>query len=260
MKRLLLLTFLFFFAKTVLFAQVPQGIPYQAAARGANGQPLANSNVNVRFSIIDSTTTGATVYQETHATTTNNVGLFSLNLGLGTPVIGTFSNINWGKNNKFLKVEIDSSGTGSNYLDMGTQQMLSVPYALYAGTALNTSSSVASHLSSNIIASSRSQLNYTFAEAINYCASLTEGGYTDWRIPTLDDVINWISINGIPTTDMSTWTCTPTHTMTGTGAPEFYTFYINGSSSEVGKVGATSQNYNFAYGSYNVHLSVFCVR
>lgn len=113
-------------------AQVPQGIPYQAAARNANGQPLVNTTVKVRFSIIDSVATGTTVYQETHSVSTNNVGLFNVNVGLGTASTGTFSGINWGKNFKFMKVELDPSGSGTNYVDMGTQQMMSVPYSLYS--------------------------------------------------------------------------------------------------------------------------------
>ena len=125
---------------TSSFAQVPQGIPYQAAARNASGQPLVNTAVKVRFSIIDSVTTGTTVYQETHSVTTNNVGLFNVNVGLGTPVTGTFSGINWGQNFKFMKVELDPSGSGSNYVDMGSQQMMSVPYALYAGNMLKNNS------------------------------------------------------------------------------------------------------------------------
>jgi hypothetical protein len=141
MKPLLLLLSVIFFTINGLLAQVPQGIPYQAAARGANGQPLVNTNVIIRFSIIDSIATGTTVYQETHSATTNTVGLFSVNVGLGTPVTGTFAGINWGKNFKFMKVELDPSGTGSNYTDLGTQQMMSVPYSLYSATSGSTQSS-----------------------------------------------------------------------------------------------------------------------
>ena len=130
------LYFLFFLLLTHLaFAQVPQGIPYQAAARNTAGQALVNTSVKVRFSILDSVATGTTVYQETHSTTTNSVGLFNVNVGMGTAVTGTFSVINWGKNAKFMKMELDITGTGASYVDMGTQQMLSVPYALYAGSS-----------------------------------------------------------------------------------------------------------------------------
>ncbi len=113
-------------------AQAPQGIPYQAIARNASGVAIANTAVKVRFSIRDSIATGAIKYQETHNPTTSALGLFSVNVGMGTVVSGTFSGINWGKNAKFLRVELDPAG-GSNYIDLGTTQMMSVPYALYAG-------------------------------------------------------------------------------------------------------------------------------
>ncbi|MCX8479540.1 MAG: hypothetical protein ORN56_07105 [Chitinophagales bacterium] len=145
MKKYLVLILVILYS--AIHAQVPQGIPYQAAARGANGQPLVNTNVMVRFSIIDSVATGTTVYQETHTATTNTVGLFNVNVGLGTAAIGTFAGINWGKNFKFMKVELDPTGTGSNYTDLGTQQMMSVPYSLYSATtgAINTNSAASNN-------------------------------------------------------------------------------------------------------------------
>ncbi len=115
----------------LLLAQAPQGIPYQAVARNASGQAIASTAVKVRFSIRDSIATGAIKYQETHNPTTSTLGLFSVNVGLGTIVSGTFSGINWGKNAKFLQVELDPAG-GTAYTNLGTTQMMSVPYALHA--------------------------------------------------------------------------------------------------------------------------------
>jgi hypothetical protein len=140
MKVIIPLLILFFLKLYPLFAQAPQGIPYQAAARGTNGQTLVNAAIKIRFSILDSSTTGIAVYQETHSATTTSLGLFSVNIGMGNPTIGTFSGINWGKNSKFLKVELDPSGAGSNFSDLGTQQMMSVPYALYANNGLEQGS------------------------------------------------------------------------------------------------------------------------
>ncbi len=120
------------------YAQTPQGIPYQAAARNSSGAILASTTVSVRFSIRDSIATGAIKYRETHSITTTAQGLFSVNVGQGTPVTGTFSSINWGTNTKYMQVELDPTG-GSTYIDMGTQQMMSVPYALYAGTSSSSS-------------------------------------------------------------------------------------------------------------------------
>jgi hypothetical protein len=120
-------------------AQAPQGIPYQAIARNASGIALANTAVKVRFSIRDSIATGAIKYQETHNPTTSALGLFSVNVGMGTVVSGTFSGINWGKNAKFLQVELNTTG-GTSYTDLGTTQMMSVPYALFSEKSGNVQS------------------------------------------------------------------------------------------------------------------------
>jgi hypothetical protein len=111
--------------------QVPQAINYQAVARTANGLIIPAQNINVRFSVLDATVNGTTVYQETHSATTNNFGLFTLSIGKGTVVTGTFAGINWSSADKFLKVEISTDAT-NNYQLQGTSQLLSVPYALYA--------------------------------------------------------------------------------------------------------------------------------
>lgn len=134
MKRVLFLLSLAIVIASNLFAQAPQGIPYQAAARNANGNILANQNISVRFTIHDSTANGTIAYNEIHSTATNGQGMFTLNIGMGTAVNGTFAGINWANNAKFMQVEMDVAG-GSNFVDMGTQQMMSVPYALYAKDA-----------------------------------------------------------------------------------------------------------------------------
>jgi len=117
-------------------AQTPQGIPYQSVIRNGSGALLINQAVHLRFSIHDSTMLGTIVYQESHTSTTTNLGMVILSIGQGTPSIGTFSAINWGSGAKFMQVELDTTG-GSSYIDLGTQQMMSVPYALYAKTAGN---------------------------------------------------------------------------------------------------------------------------
>ncbi len=111
------------------FAQAPQGIPYQAVARNSSGALLSSTIVSIRFTVRDGLATGVIKYRETHTITTSSQGLFSVNLGEGTPTSGTFSSINWSVNDKFLQVEMDPAG-GSSYVDMGTQKLMSVPYAL----------------------------------------------------------------------------------------------------------------------------------
>ncbi len=134
MKVLVSILILFWAARVE--AQSPQGIPYQAIARNASGVAIANTAVKVRFSIRDSIATGAIKYQETHNPTTSALGLFSVNVGMGTVVSGTFSGINWGKNAKFLQVELNTTG-GTTYTDLGTTQMMSVPYAFISEQTKN---------------------------------------------------------------------------------------------------------------------------
>ena len=114
----------------VLQAQPPQLIPYQAIARDNVGNPVLNQNIGLRFSIHDQTISGALVWQESQTVVSNNLGIIVTALG-GTVQL---TSVDWGSGGKFLQVEMDITG-GSNYLDMGTQQMMSVPYALYAETA-----------------------------------------------------------------------------------------------------------------------------
>jgi hypothetical protein len=197
---------IFFLAFTCkgLLAQVPQGISYQAVARNGQGQTLANTNVKLRFSILDSIATGTVVYVESHNTTTSALGLFTANVGMGTASTGTFSSINWGQNSKFLKVELDTTATGNSYIDLGTQQMMSVPYALYAKNSGNTLGISNSSSGNNncyncpSMLSSISSNTMSVMNASQYCSLLTYNGYDDWRLPTLSefeflrDVVNLI--------------------------------------------------------------------
>ena len=114
---------------TTTTTTAPPGIPYQAEVRNDSGEVLANANVNVRFTLHELTANGTISYQETHALTTNELGLFATSIGAGTATQGTFAGINWSQTTKFLQVEVD---TGNGYITMGNQQLMSVPYALYA--------------------------------------------------------------------------------------------------------------------------------
>ena len=115
-----------------LFAQAPAGINYQAVARDGQGAILVNKNLNVQFSIRSGSATGTIEYQETHFVNTNDFGLFNAVIGEGNAVSGNFSTLDWSNNKFFLQVEVDP---GSGMVDLGTTQLVSVPYALYAKQA-----------------------------------------------------------------------------------------------------------------------------
>jgi hypothetical protein len=137
MKNRIIFTSLFILATlTHLFSQSPHAFSYQAVARNSTGQVIANQDVNLKISILSGTVDGAPVYIETHSTQTNQFGLINLEIGNGTKVSGDFAIIDWGSYSYFLKVELDETG-GTDYKHMGTTQLLSVPYALYAKEAGN---------------------------------------------------------------------------------------------------------------------------
>jgi hypothetical protein len=129
-KNIFLFTMCCMFA-TISLAQAPQKINYQAVARDGAGAISVSRPITVRFTLHDASPTGAVIYQESHSTTTNQFGLFTLAIGGGIVISGTFASINWGLNDKYLQVEFDPAG-GTGYINMGTAQLLSVPYALYA--------------------------------------------------------------------------------------------------------------------------------
>lgn len=117
-------------------AQIPQAINYQGVARGADGNVLVNQNLSIKLSIISDSINGPAEYIECHARTTDENGLFTLQIGQGSGQLGIFGTIDWGAKTYFLKVEIDPTG-GINYIFAGTSRFVSVPYALVALKALN---------------------------------------------------------------------------------------------------------------------------
>lgn len=117
-----------------LYAQFPDAIKYQAIARDAQGNMIVNTLIGAQVSILKGSETGTTVYQETHQVLANNFGIIHFDIGQGLPVIGTFNDIEWGSDVYFVEIAIDITG-GTNYVSMGTSQLMAVPYALYAKNA-----------------------------------------------------------------------------------------------------------------------------
>ena len=119
-----------------LMAQAPEKFSYQAVVRNASNALVTNVQVSVRVSILQGSASGNAVYVETQTATTNANGLLTLEIGGGIVQQGSFAGINWANGPFFLKTETDPSG-GSNYTVTSTQQLLSVPYALYSKEAGN---------------------------------------------------------------------------------------------------------------------------
>ncbi|MBP7496082.1 MAG: hypothetical protein KA792_00255 [Bacteroidales bacterium] len=119
---------------TKLFGQAPEYFKYQAVARDVNGNLIKEQKVKLRITLLKGNISGQEVYTETHSVTSNQYGLLNIEIGNGAEKKGILSEINWGSDIYFIKSEIDITG-GTNYLNLGTSQLLSVPYALYAKKA-----------------------------------------------------------------------------------------------------------------------------
>jgi predicted outer membrane repeat protein len=114
----------------MIAGQSPLSFKYQAVLRNLRGDIKANTTSAIGIAILQGGTAGITVYSENHNVSTDNYGLINLEIGKGTPTFGTISGIEWGSGTYFIRITVDG-------IVMGTSQLLSVPYSLYAEKAGN---------------------------------------------------------------------------------------------------------------------------
>ena len=148
-------------------AQAPSKFSYQAVVRDASGALINKSPVGIQISLYKNATSGTAVYVERHTANSNANGLFSIEIGSGTLQSGNFSTIDWGNNNYFIKSEMDPNG-GTSYTVELSNQLLSVPYALYAN-------------------SSAPQKENDPEFKASSAASITSSNITDWDNDLVDD-------------------------------------------------------------------------
>lgn len=133
--RKIIIVLVLLFVTVSAFAQ--QGINYKAILKDTNGNVLANTFMNVQFTIHQATAAGTIVYQEDHNYTTDTNGLLILSIGTdSSPSVGTFATIDWGADLHFLQTTITYSG---GTIDFDATQFMAVPYAKHAETAANVS-------------------------------------------------------------------------------------------------------------------------
>jgi hypothetical protein len=182
MKKLF--TLIAFIVMTTINAQAPQGFNYQATVRNSSGQLLLNQTVQVKFNILQNSSTGDIVYSENQTANTDDLGQINLVVGQGTAPTGTFSTINWGGGSYYLGIELNS---GSGYVNMGTTQLLSVPYALHAKTA------------ESIVGNSNFTLDLNLPDGFNSNQIITLSGITNYTVPSNQNlyITSWRPVNGI---------------------------------------------------------------
>ncbi len=157
-------------------AQAPQGFNYQATVRNSSGALITNQNVLFKFNIMLNSQTSLPVYSETHQAPTDDLGQVNLVIGTGTATIGTFSSINWGNGNYYLGIELN---IGSGYVAMGTTQLLSVPYALYANSSGNSQATTPNLASVLAVNNSANNTKITNLQNPTDAQDAATKGYTD---------------------------------------------------------------------------------
>lgn len=142
---LLLLVFL----TESLVAQPPPFWFLQSVAKDNQGNPARNRTIHLRIAIYQARPVGGVlVYEEAQQVQSDNDGVFGYTMGRGirstNPALkDSLNQIDWGNGPYFVNTKIAIAPSipapwwiaANNFVDIGTSQIMSVPYALYAGNA-----------------------------------------------------------------------------------------------------------------------------
>jgi len=209
------LSFLLFISLGLSIAQAPNQFKYQAVARNTAGDILANQSVGFEISILQNSTSGTSVYTETHAVTTNAFGLANLNIGGGAVVSGTFNTIDWGGAIYFIQVKLDAAG-GTAYVLMGSSQLLSVPYALNAKTVSSIDWSAVTNIPADLADGDDTGGSAAWSALTGVPAGFVDGVDND-LLAGLTCATNQIALyNG------TSWVCTTYGSVTGQNSFDAY--------------------------------------
>ena len=251
MKKTLL--YIFFLVSLSLCAQ--DGINYQGAATDANGDELISQNITIRASILSTSANGNLEWEETHSATTDQFGLFNVVIGQGTNTTNgataNFDDMDWGSGNHFLKIEMDATG-GTNYAIIGTTQMRSVPYALYAKSAGIDSTMLANMIASSGGGSSNSATNATI-DSLSQVVSILDS--------TLTTLISYFgctdstAINYDPAAIADDGSCTAPSLAIGDTYKGGIVFYLDGNGG--GLIAAPSDIDNAIWGCSGTNIGVY---
>lgn len=158
MKRIITLAIICLSVCQLIAQNLPQGIAYQAVAvkdgpysiAGQNPQAIywSNKDISVRFTIYEKYPGGTNQYSETHATKTDDYGVFNLIIGQGNVISGDFAKIPWDLGTAHLQVEIDFDNNGT-YKLTSLERFWSVPYAFVTRKSSSTSTDSALNVLNN---------------------------------------------------------------------------------------------------------------
>jgi hypothetical protein len=172
MKKHLFLALLFL--SKIILSQAPQFLSYQGVARNSSGTIISSGNIGLKFEILQGSTA---VYSEEQTASPSAAGIFTAAIGNGSNQTGTFSSINWANGPYSIRVSLDPTG-GTAFTVVGTSQLLSVPYSLYAEKA----GSVNLNAGNGISISSGSIINTAPDQPVNISGSGVSGSYPNYTI------------------------------------------------------------------------------
>lgn len=170
------------FTAGIIIAQPPPGVPYQAVAKDPLGNPAKNRKIFVKDIIVQKSPTGNKVWEEAFEVQSDNDGIYTIVIGQGkvSPSIPLLNigQIDWGNGPFFLNTKIAIAPSipaawwiaADNYIDLGTTQMMSVPYALFAGNAsvTNVNTSIqAGPKNTFLVTDSLGNVNWALPQAAN---------------------------------------------------------------------------------------------
>lgn len=187
-----------------LFAQAPQGFTYQAAVRDAQGRAVAGRQVTVRIALVQGTALGTESYAELHQPTTDAAGLFTITVGQGTALTNCTMDacVDWAAGTWFLRSQVDPEG-GQNFTLSTTQQLMSVPYALYAANVQHDTvvvrDSVVVHIVDSVIVHHRDSVVVHIRDsvAVHYDTTAFNAD-TVWMTDSIEGMLpGRFSINGL---------------------------------------------------------------
>lgn len=128
MKKTLVSLTILFSLFLLTFSQGPEQFTYQAVIRDGSGTIQAHTDYEVLVSLKQGSINGEDAFSETHTGTTNELGM--INLIIGSVNMEDMALIDWSDGPFFININVNGT-------DLGTIQLLSVPYALYANKAGN---------------------------------------------------------------------------------------------------------------------------
>jgi hypothetical protein len=160
-------------------AQIPYGFNHQMVLRNQNGDILSDTQISaIHFKIRQGSTNGTILYSEDHLNKlTNEYGLISLVVGEGSPLIGNFAAINWvSTQDYFLEIGMNLNG---NNINLGTQQIQSVPFALHSQTSAYSTDMTLQDLN-----------GINFDNLVDGSALVWDGTNEEWNLQPIDGIWN----------------------------------------------------------------------